>query len=706
MRALRPLLCALLIACAAVVGSAQDGLNLPADLIVLLNDGRVQRFGVGAAGVRDLTPEGTFVIDFGVDATGARLAYRTEAGLFVRDLTQDAAVAIPIEDGRADVPPLRGIGDTIAWTPGGDGLAYTTTYGARVHWIGTTVFIDLREGLFRHLVWSPGGRFLAAESESEGQSIWWVYRRDGVLLALTSIIADGSGAITWLSDAEIIFAPLGGGLRVMRLDEANRQIALLDETLLYRLPALDATDALVFFARDPRDPSVPEGYGRLLRLTRGAAQTESIGAVPVAFEGLRWSPGARLLVALQGGVMALFDPSSGAGFPLPINGVVAYDWGAPVVEAAAQPAPTLVAAAPTAPPVVEAPPPTALPPLDPPTPIPIVTAAGLRLSADGWFLAPNSSGVVQVWRLPADGSPPAPFTRNTSSAVEFAPSPVARAVAYVVDAELWAQVGDQPPFRLARLNSFAPVNPTFSPDGTTVYFTDESTGIWRIALEAARAREDAELLRARETDAAGVVIGALRRPQVSPDGTKLLIDRYADAAGTSATDALDLNSRQIARGIDMPPGDPRPARAVWLRDGRVVTLIDAASSGVNAPAGIYIETPPNFDGGVLSAPLPPGTVVRAWGEPLPGVLRLLVGDEVGADVPLRIVDVILATGRLDEIDGIGALIAPRLSADGRFIGGFTPSPGGEVLTVIDALTGARFVIPAATGASAFAWGGR
>ncbi|MBK8023336.1 MAG: hypothetical protein IPK19_18370 [Chloroflexi bacterium] len=150
--------------------SAQDALDLPADLYVLLNDGRIERYGVGAGGVAGASPSDLFVLDFGVDPSGTRIAFRSENGLFLLDQTVPGGGAIPVEGASADVPPFRGRGDTIAWSPSGDAIAYTTTYGARVYFsdAGTPVFLDLREAAFRQLSWSPGGRFLAAESESEG----------------------------------------------------------------------------------------------------------------------------------------------------------------------------------------------------------------------------------------------------------------------------------------------------------------------------------------------------------------------------------------------------------------------------------------------------------------------------------------------------------------------------------------------------------
>src|SRR5262245_35588225 len=99
---------------------AQDGLNLPTELYVLGNNGQVQRYGLGAAGISTVTPESDFVVDFGVAPDGNWLAYRTEQSLTILNMfTGESSV---IENG-AGVPSARGRGDTLAWSPSGDALA-------------------------------------------------------------------------------------------------------------------------------------------------------------------------------------------------------------------------------------------------------------------------------------------------------------------------------------------------------------------------------------------------------------------------------------------------------------------------------------------------------------------------------------------------------------------------------------------------------
>ncbi len=673
----------LLLALLALPTAAQEGVNLPADLYILLNDGQIQRYGVGASGVTNLTPPGLFIVDFGVDPLGQRIAFRTESGLYLINIASGGE-PIQLDSVTADVPPYRGLGDTIAWSPSGDSIAYTTTYGARVYF-GTSLFADLREGVFKSLAWSSGGRFLAAEGE---QDVWWIYRRDGNGLGLTSIVPASSGA-AWVSDGEIVFAPVEGGLRLMSLDQANAQAVLVDESVKYRLPGLDANGALVFFGRDPNDSAVPEGYGRLQRLARGAQQLETIGQVPVALDGLRWSPGGALLVAFQGGVIAFYDPSTGVGFPLPMTDVVAYAWGVSGSSPAAPTAvPTTVAAAPT-----ESLPPSATPP---PTPLPMSTVTALTTSADGFFLAPDFSGTVQVWKLPASGQVPQPFTGSGSDVNEFSVSPDGSTVAYVVDAELWLQATNAQPELLARIMSFAPVEADFSSDNGSIAYVDERSGVWLNVL----AENAPQLVR---TNGDGTTF---HRPQFSPDGKFLLLDAYSDAGIASAV--LDLSTRGLITGLTAEANDPRPTQSRWLRDGRIYTYVDASSTSSVAP-GLYVldATAP----GATPAqwlPLPAGVTIRGSVEAVSGTLRVLQAQGTEAFAPLSVVDYDLMRGESRTVLAIGALIAPQISPDGRFVGGYeslTLIDGVQqgAILIVDLQTGRRFLLSDPAAAWGFRW---
>src|SRR5690349_11146967 len=84
----------------------EDGLNLPAELYTLVNDGQVERYGLGASGVSAVTPEATIVIDFGVAPDGIWLAYRTENNLMLHNML--TGEANEIEGATAGIPPFRG----------------------------------------------------------------------------------------------------------------------------------------------------------------------------------------------------------------------------------------------------------------------------------------------------------------------------------------------------------------------------------------------------------------------------------------------------------------------------------------------------------------------------------------------------------------------------------------------------------------------
>ncbi len=305
---------------AAPLLAQSDALNLPTDLYVLQNDGIVQRYGVGAGGVVDITPSDAFVVDFGISPDGARIAYRTQSGLLVTNVS-DTSAASPV-DVAAGVPPLRGRGETIVWSPLGDAIAYTTQAGARVYFT-TGALVDLPQPGLQGLGWSPDGTFLLAEAQN---NIWWVYRRAGTALALSAALPSSVGT-AWASPSELAFAPQDGGLFVMNLNSRNAQTRLLDVASVVQLPAMSSDGRLLFFRRLKSDNATPAGYGRLAAVAQGTTIASDIGTTFIDLGGLRWTPGAKLMIAFQGGVLALFDPSTGQGFPLPISGAVAYAWG-------------------------------------------------------------------------------------------------------------------------------------------------------------------------------------------------------------------------------------------------------------------------------------------------------------------------------------------------------------------------------------------
>lgn len=692
-----------------VLAFAQTPSFLPADLYALTNAGVVERYAISAAGATRITPPDAFVLDFGVDALGERLAYRTQEGLFVVILASDGTVSGPvqIEGETAGVPAYRAQGDSVAWSPTGDALAYTTLTGARVYMDSGSgaVFQDLADGgAYVSLSWSPGGTFLAAETD---QQVWWLYRRDGDSLSLTSVIPSSIGT-TWVSNAELIFAPADGGLLLMNLAAANAQSTILDTNVFYRLPGLTADDRLVFFARPQNDPGIPEGFGILQRLARGARQVETIGQQPIALNGLRWAPGAQWMIAFQGGVLGLYDPTTGAGVPFAINNAVSYAWGPLALEA-----PPLLILPTATPPIAEGQPePIALPtPGVPepeteteavaqalPTPPP---AAGFVLDAAGWFLHPDTGGTIQVWRLPENGQPAFRFTGSATNVSEFAPSPNGQAAAYVAGGQLWLQRFEvRQPSLLAFLNGFAPSTPAFSPDGRQIAYVEEAAltgGIWLSTLGAEPTRILANIIDRGEQNR------TYRRPQWSPDGTRLLLDVYLSGGVVSAV--LDIATGTLIEGAFTRPDDPRAVTAGWLSADEIVAFVDA-NANTEMATGFYRFSADDLTEIEASfTPLPPTTLVRSVVSIDGQRFRALLADINYPEALLRVVDV--NGTNLADVLVIPPLFAPRLSPTARLVAGYgslTAADGFQQgpLVIIDLSTGA----PSQLSQPASVWGFR
>lgn len=489
--------------------AAQDGLDLPTPLYVLSNTGQVQRIGLGAEGLSVVTPPDAYVVDFGVAPDGQWLAYRTESGLFLRDLS--GSQTITLQEQGADLPPRRGRGVTITWSPRGDALAYTTSQGARIRFNADpqAVFTDVFEGPFVGLMWSPNGDFLAAEAEN---NIWWFYRRDGFAMKLTSAIPSSVG-LAWVNPVEVVFAPAEGGLVQMNLSQANSQTILLDKTAVYALPTLRPDGTLVAFERQKADEAVPEGAGRLVSLPPGSSKLERGIAPPVELEGLRWAPGGRLALALRGGVLALLLPENGQGFALPITEVVGYAWGPPPLE----------------------------------------VVSGLEMTADLTFVSADATEVRQIWRLPRDGSIAVSLTAAAADITDYAVSPNGAALAYASGGTLYIQPIDNPTAALALVESadvFSGV--TFSPDGQRIGYAlaGDAGGVF---IVPAQGGEPAQLL-ANSPQAAvfdspqfALNVNALSARRTSPDGTSGVV--WIDLA---TNEAVELGAAE---------------RAWWLRSG-------------------------------------------------------------------------------------------------------------------------------------------
>jgi Tol biopolymer transport system component len=303
---------------------AQDGFNLPTELYVLLNDGVLERYGLGAQGVQHLTPEGAFVLDFAVSSDNGWLAYRTLESLSIASL-HESSPARSLND-KPSYPDIRGKGDTLAWSPQGDALAYTGANNGYVTFLlpdDTPLTLGLNVAGLQDVRWSPQGGYLAMGAVD---NVWWIFAREGTpsapTMRLTSAISDGTSLI-WLSDSVLAFTPAGGGMVAMDVADANRQFALLPADVAYHLPFAISPTSFWAFRGTPTSATLYQvAYEGQTFVAR------QVGTNAIDLTGARWSPDGSLLVIFQAGVLAFALPQSGEGFTLPIASASAYGWGA------------------------------------------------------------------------------------------------------------------------------------------------------------------------------------------------------------------------------------------------------------------------------------------------------------------------------------------------------------------------------------------
>jgi hypothetical protein len=607
---------------------AQDGLNLPTELYILLNAGAVERYGLGTAGVRKVTPETVFVLDFGVAPDGNWLAYRTPEGLYVSNMFGDEVQQI--EDARASIPNIRGQGNTIVWSPDSAALAYTTEYGGRVAFLESGIFADLLTAGLLNLVWSPQGGYLAAEA-TEG--VWWIFRRQGAEMILTAAIPGAYGA-DWFSETQLIYAPIEGGVTIIDLTNANQPTTVLDNTATYFLPYMLFNGQLRVFTGERTAARLIEvinpGTGNIVG---------EIGIGDVDLTGVQWSPQGQLLTAFQGGALALIDPTSGGGFTLPIAGASAYGWG------------------PEYPPSV----------------------AGLQLTQEGYFLALDRSGVMQVWRLPADGTLPVTISPSALDITEFDVSPDGTRIAYVSNSSLWvfALGTDSEPTEIVQLGISENIAPNWGPDNEVVYYRDmqeAGNGIYRV-----RVGEEPELF---VPDAADSIFS---NPRLAGGVGAMLVNRNSELA------LVDTTSGEVT--LLYATGEGR-----WM-SGTELLLKANVQQGILSGDGLFSVDANNPAGQPqLVMPLL-GDLHLLDYQAQGNLIRVLVQNNIPGQV--QILDIARDGSAPTLIANAGYLTHPTLSPDGNTVVGYT-SPGGALI-VYDVQSNQRTVIDTLPQVSHFVW---
>ncbi len=403
---------------------AQDGFNLPTELYILLNEGVLERYGLGAEGVQSVTPEGAFVLDFAVSGDNRWLAIRTLENLtaFRFDAPENPLLINPT----ATYPEIRGKGDTLAWSPQGNVLAYTAQDNGFVSFIapdGTSITQALNVAGLQEMRWSSNGNYLAAGAI---ENVWWIFAVANNSARLTSAISDGTSLI-WLADDILAFTPRNGGMIAMDLANFNDQIPILDTDFTYHLPFAFSQTSFQLFRGSPESATLFQ-----VTYEGEAFVAREIGDAPIDIGSARWTPNGELLVAFQGGVLAFVNPLIGEGFTLPIASASAYGWGAPYPQ----------------------------------------RVESTAITDTLYFRAP-SAGIVQVWQLPNDGTLAQTITPSEGDVTVYHVARNGAGVAYISNNTLfyYALNADDIVYTLAEDVPDTGFSMAFSADAQTLYFT-------------------------------------------------------------------------------------------------------------------------------------------------------------------------------------------------------------------------------------------
>lgn len=598
---------------------AQEGFNLPTELYVLLNEGRIERYGVNDDGVTSITDDSQFVLDFGLSPDGGWIAYRTLDGLFVAEALSGRGV---LADQSPGIPPFRGDLPTVVWSPDGTAIAYTTEQGLRVYFrqsLPTPVVINVNDSVerlgFQQVRWSPDGSYLAATNDT---NIWQIYSVADAQVSLAAVTPEASDLV-WLTANDVVFAPVEGGLTQMNLASANRQTPIQNGARRYDVLTVRSNGEIAAFSRPQIGNRIPDGTGIYTLINPITNREDVIGESPVDLSGLRWAPDGEMTIAFRGGVLALVNPIDATGFVLPVTNLVAYSWGA--------------------------------------QPLPLET--GYPVTANLFFSAPDENGITQIWQLGEDGNAPLILTQATSDIRSYAVGPDGMSVAYDSERKLWLQrlnTGLEP-LELTSLTGEQAASPSYRSDALALAYTDQS-GIWVVSVDGGEPRA---LWSNTVSDTPQAETRVLTRPRYAPNTEALLVDvLYADGVSTGI---LDTISGEL---LELPVGF---TNGEWLYDRRILTFGQRA--GQNR-SGVQITTLEQFERPEIILP-DIVSVIDAVIIPRVGRedLRVII-DPGTADgpSPLRVFDFRDVAGLVPVLEQ-GFIEAPKLSPDGRFVAGYT-----------------------------------
>ncbi|MCC6905886.1 MAG: hypothetical protein IT326_08600 [Anaerolineae bacterium] len=467
---------------------------------------------------------------------------------------------------------------------------------------------------------------------------------------------------TWLADNRLAFAPAEGGLALLNPEDLASRTFMVGAEQPVSLPVQRADGRLAFFIHD--ETITQPGY-----LYAGDPTDLSFSAVsasPVITTGMLWNPSGTRLVrpGITGpGLILMLDPATGAQTEYEVpTPVVAFDWG-------------------DAPPASDTP---------------------FTLSADLYYLAPQA-GIVQVWRVPANGEAPQAITSAPTDVLDYDVSLDGAQVVYSSGGGLYRQViGTADLTELARLPDPATgASPSFSLTGGMVAFS--SGGIW--IVPSTSPQEARRLVADSIPQAAGQVdlIQRYSRPRWSPDG--LWLSAHVTFFEGSDVALIPVNEPGVASQPLLLNLFGTEAR--WMPDNTVL---------VYSPGGPYSE--PRVTRVQPSDPLSisriidlPVLDVRLMDDARLALLRLPTPYGIGPN-SVSVVSIQPSGGDLRQETGAVVLTDPALAPGGNIIAGLMnirtngDGPRAGQLVVTDPARGVVYTVPEAAVAWSLQWGGQ
>ncbi len=467
---------------------------LPADLLYLNDSGQLWRQPLeGGEGSAELVsrPDQT-IQDFVVSPGGGHYLYRAGDSLTAASLNGGGQYPVADEVGE---PTASVRGHTIAWSTDASRIAYATPEGFQVSIAPEWERFDVPEAALVDLAWSPGARWLLIWRQNDTAALYDITTTATRWAELAEI-----NGYAWLSDGRLAFSPASGGLAVLTPEDLDSRTFIVPPDYVVTLPAQRQDGALAFFLH--QSSADAPGFLYLADPLNGTYNPAS--GVPVETVGRTWTPDALRLIGASGEqTMILLDPLTGAVATFGAEGSpVSLDWG------------------------------DLMPP----------EVAGMPLPADLYFLRPTE-GVVGVWRLPADGSPPEPVIAASTDIIDYDVAPDGMRIVLTTSDGVVHLGNTYGSHDLATIEAIPPgqPQPAFSPDGRGLAYVSE--GLWLLDLTTGETRQ---LLQDSADDANPRQTVTYCSPRWSPNGNWLLIDvGYYEGFDVALVSALDENPEPL-----------------------------------------------------------------------------------------------------------------------------------------------------------------